>query len=332
MRIFNLEYFYVMYKKINTVIFLLLFCAPLFSANYSKLNQNWRQLSRPPFVIYFQGKNQKNAEQVMNTVLSSCSKLSGELGAKLDDSTTVFICPSEEIFSQFVGKNFPDWSAGVAAPYKNVIILKSPNLLPDHADNTKIVIHELTHIILHKAVNQHPIPRWFDEGMAVYYSGEKAFASGSLISKALITKSIIDLKDIDEVLNFYRDKAQLAYQESYLAVLYLFEQFGKEKVKQIISFMGKGKSLDQAFLETIGMDVVDFEYEWHQHIKKKYRWRFLMDFDSYLWILILALFIFVFIMIRRRNKLTIQQWDQEDNTWQGRDDFSSSPWDTDDSD
>ena len=157
------------------------------------------------------------------------------IGASAYDLVSVYITPTEDIYQQFVGKNFPDWSEGIASPSKNLVVLKSPDIMSEHADIGKIAIHELVHILLNKAVHGNPIPRWFNEGLAVYYSGEKAFASGSLISKALITKSIIDLTEIDDVLVFYQGKAQLAYQESYLAVLYLFEQFGKDKVKEIIS-------------------------------------------------------------------------------------------------
>ena len=321
-----------MHKIFFPVVILLFFSYPLFSSNHHKFNPNWQQLSSHPFIIYYQGKNQKNAKQVLTTLQTSYPKLLMELGINSNDSTTVFICPSEEIFTQFVGKNFPDWSAGVASPNRNTIILKTPNLLPGYADNDKIAIHELTHILLHKAVKGKPIPRWFNEGLAVYYSGEKAFASSSLVSKALITKSVIDLQDIDDVLNFYREKAQLAYQESYLAIRFLFEQFGNKKVKQIIFLMSKGKNLDQAFLETIGMDALDFEYEWYHQIKKKYRWHFLLDFDSYLWILILLLFILGFILIRFRNKQTIQRWDHEDNSWQDDTSLPTSSWDTDETD
>ena len=70
-----------------------------------------------------------------------------------------------------------------------------------------------------------PIPRWFDEGLAVYYSGERGLASSSLISKALLSNSIIPLEEIDEVLTFHKEKAQLAYQESFTAITFLIEEF-----------------------------------------------------------------------------------------------------------
>jgi len=310
------------------ILFFLFF---FFSNQLHSYNSEWHQLSSPPFIIYYQETNQRNlshANYVLNSLISSFPQLTMNIGASAYDLVSVYITPTEDIYQQFVGKNFPDWSEGIASPSKNLVVLKSPDIMSEHADIGKIAIHELVHILLNKAVHGNPIPRWFNEGLAVYYSGEKAFASGSLISKALITKSIIDLTEIDDVLVFYQGKAQLAYQESYLAVLYLFEQFGKDKVKEIISELGKGVPIDQALLNIIEMDMLDFEYEWNQHIKKKYRYRFLVDFDTYLWILILALFLLGFVLMRLRNRQTIKRWENEDNDWT----VSRSPWDPDETD
>ena len=307
----------------KNIFSILLFLSIFFSKQLYSFNSNWQQLSNPPFKIYYQGTNRKNASdvnQVLNSLLASLPRLKEDIGANTNNPIIVYIAPTEDIYRQFVGENFPDWSEGVASPSKNLVILKSPNIMPDHAEIGKIAIHELTHILLNKAVHGNPIPRWFNEGLAVYYSGEKAFASGSLISKALITKSIIDLNDIDDVLVFNRDKAQLAYQESYLAVVYLFEQFGKDKVKEIISELGKGHTIDQALLNVIEMDLCDFENEWNQYIKKKYRWRFLVDFDNYLWIMMLALFLLGFLLMRLRNRRTIKRWEEEDNDWHWEED------------
>ena len=158
-----------------------------------------------------------------------------------------------------------------------------------------------------------PNSMWLNEGLAVYYSGEKGFASGSLVSKALVTNSIIPLSEIDEVLQFHVEKAQLAYQQSYLAVDYLFEEYGSDAVKNIIHKLGQGLNINQAFLDGINLDLWQFEDEWYEYIKRKFRWHFLVEFENFLWVFILVLFILGFLLVRRRNKRIIQQWQEEDD-------------------
>jgi hypothetical protein len=211
------------------------------------------------------------------------------------------------------GSGIPKWSDGITTPSRNLIILKSARSMPPETDNTAIAIHELAHILLDRVTKGNPIPRWLNEGLAVYYSGEKAFASSSLVSKALLTNSIIALDDIDDVLNFRREKAQLAYQQSYLAVEYIIKNYGPNAIKNIVHKIGAGLDVDKAFLEEINSDVWDFEDEWVAYIKHKFRWHFLIEIDSYLWVIILLLFIVGFIIIRRRNKQTIARWKEEDD-------------------
>lgn len=299
---------------IKTVISVLIIISFFLLSISLATDSQWQKITGSKFIVYFQVNDLQNSEKILNSLQSSYLRLSQEIGVELVDSVVVFITPSKEVFQKMVGENIPKWSDGIAAPIHNTIILKSPRWIPPETDNKAIAIHELTHIILARAVKGNPIPRWFNEGLAVYYSGEKGYASSTLVSKALLTDSIIPLSDIDEVLQFHVDKAQLAYQESYLAINYLMNQYGSDAVKKIIQKLGDGLNLNQALLEVIDLDLWEFEDEWLDHIKRKYRWHFLVEFDNYLWVLILALFIIGFIIMRRRNKKTIQRWQMEDET------------------
>jgi hypothetical protein len=132
------------------------------------------------------------------------------------------------------------------------------------------------------------------------------------VSKALLTNSIIPLVEIDDVLTFHTSKAQLAYQESYLAVIFLIEKFGIESIKKVVAALALEENSDKAFLKAIGMDLLDYDIAWYKYIKRKFRWHFLVEFETYLWIFILMLFIFGFILIRRRNKKIIESWDDDE--------------------
>ncbi len=306
-------------KKFAKVIFIikyLLLVLLLSSSAFGRSNflntGEWERMTHFPFTLYFQETDSKNAENILNTLNENYPILSQQLGIELQDTVFIFISPTKKSFRQFVGKTFPEWSDGVASPSRNSIILKSPRLQPDYPDNSKIVIHELTHILVDKITKGTPIPRWLNEGLSVYYSGEKGFASSSLVSKALISKSVIPLSDIDRVLRFHLEKAQLAYQESYLAVRYLFNEYGEAEVREILNLVGNGLNLNDAFIRVIDTDLWEFETEWLEHIKKKYRWQFLMDFDTYLWILMGLLFLLGFALMRMRNRRKIQQWEEEE--------------------
>ena len=129
----------------------------------------------------------------------------------------------------------------------------------------------------------------------------------------MLTRSIIPLNDIDKVLNFHREKAKLAYQESYTAVQYMLEMYDIYAIQGIIDGIRTGKNWDEIFINSTGSSFQVFEKEWYNHINEKYKWYFLSEFDSFIWIIILSLFIAVFVILKFRNRRTIKEWGDEGN-------------------
>ncbi len=274
---------------------------------------NWYTLESSLFRIYYSENEERTAEQLSSLLETGYADLSSKTGLNITDTVNVFLCPTDEIFNELTGKFIPHWGEGIADPVRNLIILRSPKQYQNHARFPKLVLHELTHIMVgHSTQRPATIPRWFNEGVAIYFSQDKEFSIGEAISKALISKSLIPLDEIDDVLKFQQEKARLAYEESYSAVLFLEERFGYDDLLQLIRELKKGREFGQAFTDVFGLDFFEFEWEWHKFIEKKYRWRFLFDFGTYLWIFILILFILVIIAIRLRNRKILSQWEREE--------------------
>ncbi len=298
------------WKSTNCAAFSLFFL--LFISFCAHAEQEWKRLFASHFQIIYQKDDSKNAISLLATLNAAAPKISEKVGVPLPDTVFVIIASSEKEYRQFTGKNFPKWSQALASPSENLILLKSPRFLHLDSGYEKIAVHELTHILLNQAVRGQPIPRWLNEGIAVYFSREKAFASNSLVSKALLTNSIIPLAEIDNVLSFHAEKAQLAYQESYLAVRFLFEHFGDEKVKSILQQLSNGSGIQNAMYYSIGLSFNQFEQLWLEKISKSQRWQFLMDFDNYLWLFVLLIFLIGVFVVRKRNQAKIKQWEEDD--------------------
>ena len=131
------------------------------------------------------------------------------------------------------------------------------------------------------------------------------------MSKALATRSLIPLSQIDNVLKFHRAKAELAYQESYSAVQYLLATYDIDAALKILDGLKSNQSMDDCFKSATGSSFHDFELEWTSYIKKHYKWNWVSDFDDYIWILIIVLFLLAGILIRLRNRQKLQEWQNE---------------------
>lgn len=265
-----------------------------------------------PFEVIFTPLDSTNAKTILHLLKQSHPVL---VAAFQDTSTAVIhvlIAPSQAQFDLLTGHVIPEWGEAASDITRRRIVLKSPNWVTYSMKMHTIVVHELTHIILESAANGNAIPRWLNEGIAIHYSQDTNYASGSYISKALLTNSLIPLDKIDSVLKFQRNKASLAYQESYFAVKYLTERYGENILGDIIQQLSRGVQMDSIFIQTTGEDLAAFERNWTQSLSATHRWDFLQEAGNYVWIAIGILFIIAILRIHKRKQKILKQWEEEE--------------------
>lgn len=296
-------------NSINSVV--LIFLAFLLSQGKVLAQPKWHTTTSPPFRIYYTDRDNFYVQELRSLFQLSYGELSAKLNLRLTQNIDVFLCASERDFARMTGNFVPHWGEGIAIPTRNTIVLKSPNLTNNYDRQKQLVLHELIHVLIGHW-SRVPLPRWFNEGVAMYFAHDREFAKGEALSKAMLSDSVIPLDEIDDVLRFQKAKARLAYEESFLFIEFIAERFGDAELIQFIQALGESESFDATFKQVFGLDVFDLELDWLEFIKKKYRWRFFADFETFLWFFILAVFILVFVAIKLRNRKTIRRWEQED--------------------
>jgi len=265
------------------------------------------------FRIYYAESDRVHARDLSIILQNAYPELVDKLGFELSKPVNIFLAHSVESFENLTGNIVPHWGEGVADPTQSLIVVKSPSVSKNIERFPKLIRHELVHILMGQTLDYpQTIPRWFTEGIAIYFSGDEEFTGGEAISKALLTDSIIPLDEIDNVLKFQSAKARLAYEESYSFTMFLEKQLGDGTLVKLVRELRTGKSFEQAFSDLFRVDLFDIELQWYDFIEDKYRWRFLLDFETFLWIFILFLFILGFVMIRLRNRRILKRWEQEE--------------------
>lgn len=273
---------------------------------------SWLSLGSDPFVVHYTMEDERQAAKVLEALRRVYPDLAHSIGASLEAPTRVFIAPSQEVFDNFTGGIVPHWGEAVADLRRRLIVLKSPRWSRPSRQLEILVIHELTHLLLAEALNGAQAPRWFNEGLAIYYAKDPSYADATLVSRALLSGDLIPLERIDDLLEFQQVKAQLAYQESYLAIRFILEQWGPDGLRRLVEELSRTPDLDASFKAALGIDFVDFQSEWYDYVRTHYRWHFLLEFDTYVWFLILFLFIAAFVTIQIRNRRTLKRWQREE--------------------
>ncbi len=195
----------------------------------------------------------------------------------------------------------PEWGGGGAIGDSLIII---PIDFKPFLEQSfpQITVHELVHIVLARAYPDVAIPRWFHEGTAMLLAGELSFEENTIVSKAIFLGRLMPLSSIDSVNSFPRGRADLAYSQSHLAVLFLVDQYGIAALPELLRVTQRTKSFKAGLLQTTGLSLPEFEELVGKYIASKYRFVFLIT-DTYMWwVAIAVLFIAGFIATAIRNR------------------------------
>ena len=279
---------------------------------------DWKVLNEGFIRIQYHAYDSDITDLVLLAIKNNFDRTADMVGYSGPPIANMIISGSEDEYNQFTGNLMPEWSQGSTDYEKSRIVLKSPSFTGVRVSEfTRTVIHELTHFLIGAVAPPSTIPRWFNEGTAMYLAGEESFRSKINISAAIYTKSLISLNEIEYVMTFSSDRANLAYAESRAALVYLIEINEEKSIKLILAELYLNKSFDSAFTEVTGMDLIDFEIEFRSKIRQRYRYYFLAAFGDYIWFLIPGLFILAYLAVKIRNMQTIRKWRIEEE----QDDF-----------
>lgn len=200
-----------------------------------------------------------------------------------------------------------DWAAGVAFPRSNLILLKIDETTRFEIHD--VFRHEISHIVLARAVDHASLPYWFIEGVAVHQAGERIRRRWRRTAAATLTDSLPPLLTIESGFPSDGARVELAYAMSTAFLSYLIELHGWAGIRRVIARMRKGLHFRQSFKNTYGAEVEVIETAWHDKLQKSTSWlAVLLDADVFgtlLWVFAAILLALAAMVVRRRNRTRI---------------------------
>jgi hypothetical protein len=254
----------------------------------------------PHFTISYDHADERIAMEIVRFVELDLSRISGDMGLTETLMIDIRIISSEDESKSIRG--FPDWGIGCAMPLEKSIAIRSPRLAAHPVDLRTLVAHEIAHVVLGSKCGNRKIPRWFDEGMAMYESREWRIGESVWLSWANVTHSILPLSSIERSFPEDAGKAKLAYVESFSVISFLIDQFGGECLLEIIESVEELDSFDRAMTKTLGIDSSQFEREWQRWVEQEYGGFSVLLNTFFPMSLLLVIFFAAVILKRRRRK------------------------------
>jgi hypothetical protein len=208
------------------------------------------------------------------------------------------------------------WVAGFAYQ-DNVVIF--PSRSPSYPDSTidDVLRHEVAHALIWRASAGRPIPRWFNEGLAMAAERPR-FRDQTELFLQLASGSQLSLEQIDRLFQGQQTDQARAYLLSGALVRDLLNEHGKNTGARILDQMGRGASFEVAFRDAIGKSPAVAEADFWRRQSKWTTWLSILSSQEILWMVVTLLAILAIWRKRRRSAELRKQWDEEERELQPR--------------
>ena len=201
------------------------------------------------------------ARELMDICEEGLARLTQDIGTYPERPIKIYIYAST---SDLQGAMiFPqEWTGGAAFTEFSTIAIGIP---PSELDwGKRALIHELTHLVVHQATfgPYGQLPLWLDEGLAMYNEGEPDPVFQSSLEKAILEDELISVRSLCSPFSAETEKARLSYAQSYSLVEYLLDNYGQDKMLDLLTILKQGSTYDEALTEVYGFDIDGLDAHW----------------------------------------------------------------------
>lgn len=208
------------------------------------------------------------------------------------------------------GARLPAHASGVAFVEQGVILLSltDPRSF-QRPDMEGVLVHELSHVGLHRAVAGHPVPRWFTEGVAIHEADEHSIERIRTLWDGTLRGQLVSFADLSAAFGDDHGAVDLAYAQSADVVRYLVDGDDPGRFPRLVTRLREGSSFDDAVRQAYGLPLAYVEREWRAAVERRFgRWPSFLAGLASLWALSALLLVVGYVRVRRKHAQTLAAW------------------------
>ena len=246
------------------------------------------------------------ARALQRTHREQWSRIVEELGEPVDPSLTIRVGrnPDEMRALAPVGAPPPAYASGVAYPSRGLILLTltAPETW-ERPDMTSVLMHEMSHIALHRVLDGNGTPRWFTEGVAIYQAHEMSLERTRTLWGGAVGGRLLPLDRLSARFPSRSNQVNLAYAQSADFVAWLRgRDDGERKFRALLRRVARGMSFETALSRTYSASLTRLELDWHQSLAERFRALPLLLGSGSFWLFGALLIVLAYIKRRRRDR------------------------------
>ena len=239
---------------------------PVEMVSFKDLRYSWQSLTEGQITIFWHEGGLSFANDLMAASQEAMVRLAGDTNVYLEQPVSIYIyAGSDDLRGAMV---FPrEWTGGVAYTEYGIIAL---GISPQRLDwGRDALAHELGHLVIHQ-ITFSPygasIPTWLDEGMAMHAEGKADAYIQSWLKRAISEQKLISVRSLSSPFSAIPEQAYISYAQSQSIVEFLIQNYGKDKILQLLSLLKEGNTCDEALLEIYGFDQDGLDSLWGEYI------------------------------------------------------------------
>ena len=226
---------------------------------------DWNTISTDDLVLHWYEGNETFAQMLLNAAVGSQTRLEADIGTQIEDQINIYIYADTDDMREAILFE-PGWTGALAFPSSRIVIIGVNERNLDWGLDT--IAHELAHVIVGNAVSHcySVLPRWLDEGLAVYAEGELDLRYQKILETAISEDELFTIRSLSDSFTEHTDRAYLSYAESFSIVSYLIGTYGQESIFDLLEAFQSGYRYDSALSQVYGFDADGLEAEWRAEV------------------------------------------------------------------
>lgn len=226
------------------------------------LRHNFETISRDGVTLRWIEGDLDFGRQLHTLSVTSLGYLAESLGVTITDEIFVTVYPDAAAVRGTI-INVPEWTGGVAFPrYNSTVIGVAAD---DYIWANSVIPHELTHLVIGTLVfncRGITLPVWLNEGLAVYGEGPVEEADVAGLYRALENGTVPSLRSLADGFSAFGNRASMAYTQSGEVVHFLVNTYGSDQLRQLLTTVQGGQTIDTALLTVYGFDTDGLDSAW----------------------------------------------------------------------
>ena len=247
---------------------------------FDDIRYTWQKVTSGQISLFWYKGTQSFADELMAAGQQALDMLAEDTGVSLKQPVSIYIYASaEDLRGAMV---YPqEWTGGIAEYQYGLIAIGIPT--NDLSWGKGTLAHELGHMVTHQ-ITFSPygavLPFWLDEGLATYAQGELDPYLERVLQNAIAQNKLISVRSLASPFSAIPEQAYLSYAESQSVVAFLIQNYGGDKMLQLLNLFKIGSTYDEALIQIYGFDQDGLDSLWQEYIYGQTQSRSELQYDS----------------------------------------------------